>query len=128
MRASIFFREPLLLCEMRGGDLFVPHLEPMSECVCAVLLRDELEVDADAPEDDELDIVVIACRVGLGEEGFAVPGFMVSVHPNTWVTRVVPIERIAFREDMPLDDVPAVSSEREPRTPPRCTCGAMPTE
>lgn len=111
MRASVFFREPPLLREMRAGDLFVPHMQLLSECVCTALLKDELEVSAGDPEDEELDIVVIACRVGPEEAGHVPTGCVFSIHENEWVTPVVPIERIAFRERMPLDEVPAVATD-----------------
>lgn len=112
MQASVYFREPALLHEMRAGELFIAHVESLHECVCAraLLSDDEVRHIGDS-DDEELDIVIVACRVGPEEVGHVPTGAILGIHPNMWVTRVVPIERIAFREHMPLDEVPAVATE-----------------
>ena len=125
MQSTVFLKEPPLLREMREGDLFVPHHVDLQECVCA-RLHDVEGTALFTPDDDDAEIVVIACRVHKGETGFLPAGFTELISLDTWVTPVDLIERPAFRERMPLDEIPAVAAERaEAPTPTHAPMAAF---
>jgi hypothetical protein len=89
--------EPNLLREARPGEFFVPHLAELQECVCARVHYDGPGARAD---EQDTEVVVIACRVGEGEIGHQPAGHSAIVPLDGWITFVEPVERMAFRERM----------------------------
>lgn len=84
MKASFTIDNPSMLAEASAGDLFVPLGPALVECVCALrCAATEQGFDTVTPNDARLDpdtlheVVVVACRVGVGEPEYFPPGFCV---------------------------------------------------
>lgn len=101
MKATVSFAEPNLVREAAIGQLFVPHVAALQECVCARISTINRAFLGGACE---AAIVVIACRVSADEAGYQPTGTYQYVSPDTWITFVEPVEATAFRAPLPRDE------------------------
>lgn len=93
MKVSVSASEPQILREAREGDLFLVHTVAFGECVCAVASTDPVPGNPAA-----LRIVVIGCRLVIGEVGYRHTGSSECLHPDTPITLLDQVEPASFRQ------------------------------